>query len=113
MSCDDIRKEMFGKNYKFTKENEDKVWNKFYDSVELNSYLSYDFIIDNTNCREKYINKIKSLLSPDCKVEIKYFHISLWKAYYRNVMRWMNTGKWIPFKVIKNMKRNFDKMTKL
>ncbi len=109
ISCDKIREELFGKNYKYTKNNEERVWDVFYYKITLQTH---SFIIDNTNCKQKYINKIKSCLIGEWDIEIKRFDIPLWKAYYRNILRYLFTGKWIPFKIIKNMKKNYDSLWK-
>jgi hypothetical protein len=44
------------------------------------------------------------------EIYIKKFDVSLWRLYYRNVIRWMREDKWIPFDVIRNMKKNFNKL---
>lgn len=109
LSCDRLRLEYSGGKYIFDPEIEKDVWEDFY--FRLGTYR-FDFIVDNTNCRLKYINKIKEKLHPSFEVEIVKFEISLIKSYYRNIKRWLFTGKWIPFKVIKNMKRNYKDLWK-
>lgn len=108
ISCDNIRVELFGRNYKFSKANEEIVWNEFYKRVENQTS---SFIVDNTNCKQIYIQQVKRiLLQNNFNWEIKRFDISLYKAYYRNVIRYIKTGKFIPFKVIKNMYNNYKKL---
>lgn len=110
LSCDKIREELWGTPYKFNKKKEDMVWSLFYQRV----IMEYrDFIIDNTNCKQSYINKIKDHLRAEYEIEIKRFDCSLSKAYIRNVLRYLKCKKWIPFKVIKNMKKNYDKLWKI
>lgn len=107
ISCDIIREDLFGIDYKFTTDNEKVVWNTFYEKIRL---FTSDFIVDNTNCRKIYIDRIKECLDKNCSIQIRHFHISLTKAYYRNIKRWILTGKYIPFKVIKNMQKNYKKL---
>lgn len=114
LSCDKIRIVKSGGKYVFDPQTEKEVWDEFYDTIH--GYGKYvvksDFIIDNTNCKEKYINKIKTYLHRDYEIEIVNFEVSYIKSYYRNITRWLRTGKWIPFKVINDMKRNYKQSHK-
>lgn len=107
LSCDSLRTDLFGKKYTFSQQNEKRVWDTFYDLIQLNSDRKKDIIIDNTNCKRLYINKIEAKLSSDYKVHYIWFPIPLWKAYLRNYIRYIFTGKWIPLQVMKNMHKNF------
>lgn len=111
LSCDSIREYNFGKNYKFDPDNEKLVWNKFYEQLNKATYNLY---IDNTNCKLNYIRLIKENLNPneEWEVQLIYFDIPLWKANLRNIIRYLKTGKWIPFKVIKSMYNNYKKIDK-
>lgn len=109
LSCDRLRLEYSGGVYKFDADLEKEIWDDFYQRIK--SYKK-DFIIDNTNCRLVYINKIKECLNKDFEIEIVKFETSLLNSYLRNIKRWMFTGKWIPLKVIKNMKNNYKKLWK-
>lgn len=102
ISCDEIRKEI---------KNEKEVWKLFYKS--LNKW-DKNICIDNTNCKIEYINSILKNLNPNItwEVEIKRFDISLWKAHYRNVIRFLKTGKWIPLKVMNRMYKNYKNLWK-
>jgi predicted kinase len=102
LSCDRIRSV-------YTK-NEKVVWAYFYSEVERYCLFGFDFIIDNTNCKESYINEILKRIPKDYIVEYKLFDVPLYKLYYRNIIRYISTGKWIPFKVIKDIKQRFDKI---
>jgi len=110
LSCDSIREEIKeGKKYFFNRVNEDITWGLFYHYV---SEMKTDFIVDNTNCKQSYINKIIECLNPEYtwEIEIKYFSVSLYTAYYRNIIRYMKTGKFIPLQIIKNFKKNYEYM---
>ena len=109
LSCDSIREDLFGYPYQFKPEREKEVWERFYNQVYLQTS---DFIVDNTNCKQGYINKIKENLPVHFEVEIIKFEAGLLKSYYRNIKRWLLTGKWIPFKVIKDMKKNYKNLWK-
>lgn len=109
LSCDRLRLEYSDGVYKFDPTIEKEVWGDFYQRVKL---YKKDFIIDNTNCKLGYINKIKEHLNKDFEIEIVKFETSLLNSYYRNIKRWIFTGKWIPFKVIKDMKKNYNKLWK-
>lgn len=109
LSCDIIRIRKFNGKYKFDPKIEKEVWEEFYNRL---NQLENDVIIDNTNCKLGYINKIKENLPKDFEIEIVKFEVSLLKSYYRNIKRWIFEGKFIPFKVIKNMKENYKKLWK-
>lgn len=111
LSCDIIREELFGKNYMFSKQNETQVWDIFYQRV--NNQIT-SFVVDNTNCKQVYIDTIKENLCSklDWEVTIVKFDIPLWKAYYRNIKRYVFTGKYIPVDVLKTMKKNYDRLWK-
>ena len=112
LSCDAIREELFGINYKFSSTKERMVWNAFYMRLDAYSKNNYHIIIDNTNCKIEYLKKIKKIIPSTYHFECIFFDIPLWKLYFRNYTRWFQTGKWIPFKVINNMKKNFDGLYK-
>jgi|JI9StandDraft_1071089.scaffolds.fasta_scaffold48923_4 predicted kinase len=111
LSCDKLRFEYFGGEYKFDEKVEKEIWEDFYYRVGL---FKEDFIIDNTNCKLVYINKIKENLNKDLnwEVEIVKFEASLLNSYCRNIKRYIFTKKWIPFKVIHQMKLNYNKLWK-
>lgn len=115
ISCDKIRRFLFREPYIFSDQNEQLVWEEFYNYLKYHIKYSRNIIIDNTNCRVKYINKIKDIIREsskfnDYEIEYKYFDIPLWKLLFRNYIRYFKTKRWIPMKVIKNMKKNFDKI---
>lgn len=119
VSRDTIRESpMFAKPYHYSKENEDLVTDVF--NTELDAYLKAPnircVILDNTHCREKYIDEvIKKYSSAAYQVYIKFFDIPVWKALVRNVIRRIKTRnpyKWIPLKIMLDMKKNYDKINK-
>jgi predicted kinase len=107
VSCDDMR----GKNYKFSKENEDKIWNRFYDILNT---AHTNIVIDNTNCKKVFINRIKQNLNPNLnwEIEIITFDINLFRAKIRNYFRYLKTGKYIPNTVMNNMYKNYNNLWK-
>lgn len=110
LSCDKIRIELSNGKYVYSKSNEESVWKEFYLRIEDSVKDNENFIIDNTNLKEYYINQITSRLTGNYEIEIVTFHISLWKANLRNIIRRIKTGKWIPFKVMKSMYINYKKL---
>ncbi len=112
LSCDSIRQELRPGKYKFDSSIEDKVWETFYARVRFLSHNNKDFIIDNTNCRLKYIKQIKENLKSDYEGHFIYFDIPMWKVKVRNIWRWFNTGKWIPVKVLESMYRNYKNINR-
>lgn len=108
ISRDMVRYVYWGKEYKYTYENEKEVSRiingLFLEMVKENK----DIVIDNTHCKEGYIDEWLIKIPMRFKIEIKRFEISLTKAYIRNIIRWAFTGKWIPFKVIKVMQENYN-----
>ena len=79
--------------------------------IRLSTLLIYrrDICIDNTNTNPKYIRQIINKLPPDYEWSIIFFDISLLKAYYRNIIRYIlgREKKWIPIKVIKKFIREY------
>lgn len=67
-------------------------------------------ILDNTHCKEGYLDKIITDYSKNNTIKVMFFDVSLLKAHYRNIIRVLSTGKWIPFKVINIMYKNFNKI---
>ena len=96
--------------YVFSRASENKAWNLFYSRLYELSRGEIAFAVDNTNCKQVYIDKIKEQLPDTCVAVAIYFDVPLWKLYIRNILRWWRTGKFIPWVVIKNMKKNFDKL---
>lgn len=111
ISRDEIR-DVF-KLHQYTKESEQKVTDLF--KMQLSNYLSaphiLTIILDNTHVKEKYIDSIITE-HLDCIIEIKFFDVSLLKAHYRNIIRYITTGKWIPISVMNNMYKSYNKINK-
>lgn len=109
VSRDQIRLDLFGKNYKQNRKDEEIVTMKF--DALLVKYLkeggANTILIDNTNLRLKYIKEIYNMCS--LYTDVIYFvpfDVSLFTAFFRNIKRFILTGKYIPFKVIKEMKKS-------
>lgn len=109
LSCDRIRMQLSGgKKYIFSPDREKEVWQRFYDALKELSEQGMDISVDNTNCKLSYILKIKEIVGNDYEYEYVLFPTQLWKLYLRNIKRRITQNKWIPFKVIKQMKHNFE-----
>lgn len=111
ISKDAIRMQMAGGKYVFNSALEEKV------EKEVNSLCAIatsapcsNVVIDQTNCKAAYLNSFIGRFKPTHDIQIVVLYEPLWKLYVRNYWRWVQTGKWIPFKVIKNMYNNQKKM---
>lgn len=114
VSRDEIRYSIWGKKYKPTKVYEEHVTSVYNYNLEyfLSSRL-YDYVIlDNTHCKEKYIDEIIRKYGADHNIQIEFFDVNLFKAQFRNIGRYLLTGKWIPIKIITQMYKNYKKINK-
>ena len=116
ISRDNIREFgwLFKQPYKFSKKNEDLVTQEF--NRIFNLWLEPKrecsaICLDNTHVKEKYIDSIITE-HLDCIIEVKFFDTSLLKAHYRNIIRYITTGKWIPISVMNNMYKSYNKINK-
>lgn len=112
LSRDDIRDKY--KLHQYTTESESKV-TEYFDKL-LNEAILDDkiqnIVLNNTHCKTKYIEYIVNSLGHDNTIIIIFFDIPLYKAYYRNIIRWFKTDKWIPFKTINDMYKSYNKIDK-
>lgn len=70
-----------------------------------------DAILDQTNCKLKYVMKYVNLFSEYSDIKFKVFHIELLELLHRNVHRANATGiRRIPEEIIINMHTNQKKM---
>lgn len=112
ISRDHLRSVVFNQPYNFTKENEKVITMMFNQLVTENIAYGYNCIIlDNTHCKEKYIDELIEKYK-NYTIQVFFFDLPLWKAHFRNVIRWVNTGKWIPIKVVNSMHKNYKKINK-
>lgn len=109
ISRDDIREE-FWEKYSYTDSNEARVTKIFDRYLRQRIECSHDIILDNTHCSEKYLDAEIKRKPVGYTLRIMFFNCPLWLAHYRNIIRWATTGKYIPIKVINNMKKNYDKI---
>lgn len=114
ISRDNIRLQQFGKDYIPTMKKEEVVTRVFDQFLEadLDDPQIAEIILDNTHCKEKYINEIINRFKHECHIEIRFFDVPLWLAHVRNIYRWIKTRKWIPMRVINDMYRNYNKINR-
>lgn len=113
ISRDEVRLKVFGRDYKFSSHNEKVVTQWFNEELEYSMDKQLNIILDNTHCKEAYIDEVlKKFKDKDYNVRIKFFDISLCHAIYRNIIRRWKEGKhkWIPIKVLKQFKHNLYKI---
>jgi predicted kinase len=123
ISRDEIRMRNFDlkkyDDYKFNAISEGQVSRYFNEYLEKAIKGRHDIVIDNTNCKEEYIDdfikKFEGLTKfQDIKYDIKviFFDIPLWKAWLRNKIRSKKENKTIPWKALKQMQKNFKKINR-
>lgn len=114
VSRDDIRSETFVGKYVFSSKTEDRVTALENSKLEVFTKTPSVrcLIVDNTHCKEGYLDRLITKYSKNNTIRIKFFYVPLWKAHYRNVIRVLMTGKWIPISVVNTMHKNFNKINK-
>lgn len=116
LSRDNIRLELFGKRYKPHSNSEKRVTEVF--ETRFVDFLTNDWtkeiILDNTHCKEGYIDELIRKYGNDYKISIKFLDISLFKAHCRNILRYLKEGyfKWIPIKILNQYYKNYNKINK-
>jgi tRNA uridine 5-carbamoylmethylation protein Kti12 len=121
ISKDIIREEIYktGQQWKWDKEKERAVNDKFYKQLGQAATLQHAVVIvDNTHTSEsridRYFNIFRSMiLNGNIKVCVKFFDVPFYKAIMRNVLRRTKTGKWIPYEHMCNYHENYNKINKL
>lgn len=111
VSRDDIRMRLYGPSYRPSGEKEKYITQVF--NEVLNNYIAakFNIILDNTHCKEAYLKEaLKRFDGTNYSVKVKFFDLPLWRAFLRNWKRRLQTGKYIPWNVIKSMKTNYDKI---
>lgn len=110
LSRDVFRDQIFGKNYQFTKYNEDHITRVF--NVWFRCYVTegYNIILDNTHCKQAYLDNWIKRKPKGYTMRIIFFQVSLWKLHLRNIGRRIMTGKWIPIRIMNDMQKNFKKI---
>lgn len=113
VSRDAIRLRLYGASYKPSSDKEKFITKVFNETLDAYIEAKFNIILDNTHCKEVYLKEaLKRFDSTDYYVRIKFFDLPLWKAFIRNWKRRLRTGKYIPWNVIKAMKKNYDKINK-
>lgn len=110
ISRDAIRLVFFEKDYQYTDFNEQRVTEIFRELFDDSVKEKKDIILDNTYCKEKYLNEAIKMVPNGWKWEVKFFDIPLWRAHIRNIIRNITQKKWIPYNIMEQMKRNYDKI---
>lgn len=118
ISRDIIRLEMFGKNYKQNKADEEKVTERYYKSLgQAVLFKNATIVLDNCHVKDKYIDKYLTMFrgmheSGNMKIFVKFFDVSLVKALWRNFWRRWNIGKNVPMAVIRKFYTAYKKIDK-
>jgi predicted kinase len=99
LSCDSIR-ELFYKDASIQGGSE--VWDYFYYTLSQYVCNKENIIIDNTNCKQTYRNKIRKLLTEDYSIIYVVFMTSLEECKRRNKAR----KRVVPESIIEAMYNN-------
>lgn len=112
ISRDVCREFLFGPHYDLSPLEEKEVDRDF--NFRLGkAYLSnLDIIHNNTNSTEAHIDRIIAECPVHYDIEVKFFHVSLWRALIYNYARYLMRGRWIPFSILKKLKKGFDSIDK-
>lgn len=114
ISRDTIRDRVYGLRYKPDFKREQEITIRFNESLAI--WLEMPginkIILDNTHCKEAYIDSIIDKYKGSYNIVITYFDIPLWRAKLRNYIRYIKTGKWIPNDVMNSMYNNYNKINR-
>lgn len=112
ISKDIIRDHYFDKPYLYHSSTEERVDEIFEEEVNKAISKGKSMILDNTHCKLSILIPLvlKFKLDGRYNIYLKFFRISKWKAYYRNIKRNLLTGKWVPKFYIDVMYRNLNKI---
>lgn len=112
ISLDNIRKRIFGK-WVEPKGMFNIVSSDFHRRIRLciENVPNRSVILDNTHLRSSYIEDIRMKYGEKCLIEYKVFEMpSLFTTIRRNIRRYLDSGKWIPLKVIKRQRKDFKRL---
>jgi predicted kinase len=115
LSRDKIRDFLFGRTYKPNKAAEDVVTNVYCRRVKDSIEQGRSVVVDKTNCNIGHLNnEIKNFKENGYVVCIKFFDVSIKTLIFREIKRRLTdrSKPSVPFKIIKDMKRRYDKINK-
>lgn len=115
LSRDNIRHEVLtsaGIPYKHTKENEKKVDELFDYMYKVETTEGNNIVLDNCYCKEAYIIEEIKRKPANYTLRIIFIDCPLWKAYIRNIWRYLWEGRFVPFKVIRQFNKNRNKINR-
>lgn len=107
VSRDKTRLKMYGQLKDYSVMDERKVTVLFNKELADATEMELDVIVDNTHLRVKYIHDVMRRIPANYEVELKFFKIGFFKAYLRNVWRWIKIGRWIPLDYLRQCITNF------
>ncbi len=110
---DEIRVKHFPQPYKITDVNERRVSLIANDEILIARDSRKWIVIDNTNCKMRYIRAIKKLLGDEYRYDYFFFDKPLIVLYWRNIKRLLTEKRWIPLSVIRKMKENYKIVKKI
>lgn len=112
ISKDKLRKEQYGDNYRHSRDKEKFI--KLLERDLIDKYINHPtiqyIIVDNTHCKHKYFDYLIQTYGKKVRTSILFFDIPLRKAYYRNIIRYFKSSKWIPFRDMKKLYQNYKEL---
>ncbi len=108
LSKDHIRDRFSLKSYDFESESKvTQIYERFLNEA-LEDKNVCSIILDNTHCSTKQLRKLVNNFERDGHyVKIVFYDCSLIKAYYRNIVRFIETKVWTPVSFINRMHKNY------
>lgn len=111
ISRDDIREDMADGKYVFDPMLEHRVSGEFNRQLDQAFESGKHIVIDNTNVRISYIINLRLHAEANgYTVVCIRMDIPFWKAMWRNIVRRIKTGKWIPYSAMLRMQNNFKRL---
>lgn len=109
VSRDDFRQIFFGE-WVVSSESENILTE--IQNITVDTFLSKNInvILDNTHCKEKYINDIINRYGKNHDIIYKVFDVDKHTLMVRNEYRGKVDGKYIPDTVMENMIKNFNEL---
>lgn len=113
LSRDNVRDNLFGKKYSPNKSRENSVTYVYNILRDAKVFKDKDLIVDKTQCNEAHFkDEIKYFEEKGYFIWVKFFDVSYPMLIFRELKRRLTdrSKPSVPFKVIKDMKKRYDKL---
>jgi len=112
ISRDACREYIFGPYYNLSPQEEQEVERDFNFKLKKAYLCRADVIHNSTNCSEWMIDRIIAECPTRYDIEVKFFNVSIYSAIWKNFIKYMTKGRWIPVHILIRLKRGFDAINK-